>query len=445
MKNLFLALLFLTVFSLSGAFKADISLNKTDGFYKCGEKAVCKILIKKDGKPLAGDTLRVILKDEGKVILKKDFKTDGKPVSIAHTLTHPGWLYFGVELLDENGNPRSGKGIRKHRLKPTIITEIGAIFDAGKIRGTADKPADFDSFWQQKRAALDKIPLKAKLTPLPSGDKNVKLYAMEIPCGISRPATGYLAVPANAKKGSTPAIVEFLSWSSVDASRKSAVNKAKQGFLSIHATWHGFPVGKPKSFYQKSIPPVIRGGRKFIDDRDKWVMGEVYLRVMRALDFIKSRPEWDHKTLVAAGGSLGGAQAAAAAALDKDVTIALVGVPCFAEFDTRKSGRIKSIPHRTAPAVLKGDTKPLEAAAYYDLVHLAQYITCEIFVCTGFTDQLCPPSNVIAFYNALNPKCRKTLSTNPRTGHFGTTKNVKGIQRLEKLVNSITVFNYTEK
>ena len=97
------------------------------------------------------------------------------------------------------------------------------------------------------------------------------------------------------------------------------------------------------------------------------------------------------------------------------------------------------------PWGVKGDTKPLEAAAYYDLIHLARYITCEIFVCTGFTDQLCPPSNVIAFYNALNPKCRKTLSTNPRTGHFGTTKNVKGIQRLEKLVNSITVFNYTEK
>ncbi|NMA42187.1 MAG: prolyl oligopeptidase family serine peptidase [Oligosphaeraceae bacterium] len=439
MKFFFSPFLLLSTLSLWAAYKAEISLDKVDGFYKCGEKAICTVLVRRDGEPLAKEKLRLTVKKEGKIFLTQHFETDGSPVTISHTLDEPGWLYFGVEIIGNDDKPLKGKGIQIHSSKPTTVAEIGALFDAEKIKTTVTRPVDFEAFWQKKREDLDKVPLAPSLTPLPSGAHNVELYAVEIPCTGSRPATGYLAVPKNASPESCPAVVEFRGWVYGDAHQDLAVAKAKRGVLSFYATWHGFPVGKPAEFYTKNIPDAIKKGELDIHDRDTWVMGDIYLRVMRIMDFIKSRPEWDKKNLAAAGRSLGGAQAAVAAALDKDVTFAVVTVPCFSEFDTRESGRMPSIPHRTAALIRQGDTQAYQAGNYFDLVNLAPLITCEVFVCTGFADEVCPASNVFAFYNALT--CKKSMTTNPRTGHNSATQNIKGNQRLEELINSALLTN----
>ena len=440
MKKIVVASILMLSAALFAKYTGEVSLDKKDGFYRCGETASCTVMLKKDGKPLTGAKARLIVKKEGRVIGSEDFITDGKARVFTGKLDAPGWLYFGFEVLDENGKALKGKDVYKHKAKPSIVTEIGAIFDADKLLPAVKEPEDFDAFWASRRAELDKIPLEPKLTELPSKEKNVKLYAVEVQCAGSRPVTGYLAGPANAKPGKIPAVVEFLSWVNNDANSKVAVNRAKQGVLAFYATWHGFPVGKDKAFYVKNIRAAVMGGRKYIEDREKWVMGECYLRVMRALDFIKTRPEWDKKNLVVVGGSLGGAQTAAAAALDKDVTIALVGVPAFAEFDGSAAGREVSrlvVKNRHLKA---GDKRPYITCSYYDIVNFAPRTKCEVFVCTGFVDETCKPSNVLVYYNAL--KCKKSLSTNPKTGHFGTTKNIKGNKKLEELVGSITVYNH---
>ncbi|MBE6387477.1 MAG: acetylxylan esterase [Lentisphaerae bacterium] len=440
MKKIFVILFALCALPVFAKYSGDISLDKKDGFYKSGETATCQVLLKKDGTPLKGVKARLLLKKEGKTISSEIFETDGKAKTFTGSLDAPGWLYFGFEVLGSDGKALKGKGVCKHRAKPSIVTEIGALFDADKIISPNECPADFDKFWAKRRAELDKVPVEAKLTPLECKEKNVKLYAVEVKCSGSRPVTGYLAVPADAKPGKSPAVVEFLSWVNGDASKTAPVARAKQGVLAFYATWHGFPVNQTKEFYVKNIRAAVQGGRKDITNRDKWVMGEVYLRVMRALDYIKTRPEWDKKTLVVVGGSLGGAQTAAAAALDKDVTLALVGVPCFSEFDNRKSGRASSTPVRRSRLVKKEGDRLFNAVAYFDIVNFAPRTKCEVFVCTGFADETCAPSNVYAYYNAL--KCKKSMSTNPRTGHFGTTKNIKGNKKLEELVGSITVYNY---
>ena len=436
-KSITLLTLMLSV-ALFGKYSADISLDKADGYYKSGDTAVCTVLLKKDNIPLNGVKARLVLKKEGKVVKQQIFETDGKARQFDVKLDAPGWASFHFEVLGEDGKALSGAGVMKHRAKPTVVTEIGAIFDADKIIHPEKAPEDFEAFWAKRRAELDKVPMNPELTELPCKEKNVKYYAVKINCPGDNPVTGYLAVPLNAKQGACPAVVEYLSWVYGDANGQVAVKRAARGALALYVTWHGLPVGKDKDFYKKNIR--VLGGRKNINNPDKWVMGLIHYRVMRALDYIKSRPEWDKKNLVVVGGSLGGAQTAAAAALDKDVTLALVGVPCFAEFDTRKTGRNPSIPHRSIKSIKDGDLLPLKTGAYFDIVHFAPRTKCEVFVCTGFVDESCPPSNVFAYYNALN--CKKTMSTNPATGHFGTTKNIKGNAKLEELIGSITVFNY---
>ena len=440
MKKVFTIVGAVSAFTVFAKYGAEISLDKQDGFYKSGETAVCRVLLKKDGVPLSGGKARLVLKKEGRIINKVDFVTDGKAKEFAAKLDAPGWLYFGFEIIGQDGKPLKGKKVQKHAMKPTIVTEAGALFDADKIISPNSCPDDFDEFWKGRRAALDKIPMDVKLTEKACKEKSVKLYAVEVKCLGSRPVTGYLAVPVGDVAGKCPAVVEYLSAVHADASSVIPVSRAKLGALALYVSWHGFPAGERKDFYVKNCREASRRGRETIIDRERWTTGEMYYRVMRSLDFIKSRPEWDKKNLVVVGGSLGGAQSAAAAALDKDVTLALVAVPTFAEIDNRKSGRGGHRIVTRNKQIAKGDLRPYSVVPYFDIVNMASRTNCEVFVCTGFSDETCPPSNVYTYYNAL--KCKKFMSSNPFTGHFGTTKNIKGNKKLEELVGSVKVYNY---
>ena len=101
----------------------------------------------KDGQPAVGETLRCSVKQEGNVVETKVFQAAGEPVTVEGTMDRPGWLYFGFEVLDESGRPQKGPGFFKHRAKPTIVGEIGAMLDPDKIRALPARPADFEAYW----------------------------------------------------------------------------------------------------------------------------------------------------------------------------------------------------------------------------------------------------------------------------------------------------------
>ena len=124
------------------------------------------------------------------------------------------------------------------------------------------------------------------------------------------------------------------------------------------------------------------------------------LRVLRALQFVKSLPEWDGKTLEARGGSQGGLQTIWAAALDHDVTSAFTEVPWCCNLAGKSCGRM-------APSWGIPYVKELN---YYDPIHLAKRIpkSCSVNVVrAGLGDYTCPPSGIAAFYNNL--ECPKEI------------------------------------
>ena len=429
-------LLFFTALSLAlcGAYTANISLDKPDGFYESGETATCTVQLFKDGEPLVGEKVFVLIRWENKNVKRQVFVADGKPKKFSYRSDKPGWVYFGFQVLDENGKPRRGKGVDKHPLIARV-TEIGAIFDAGKLRCTAKRPADFEEFWEARKAEVAEHDLQPKLVELNSKNKGIKLFAFRLSCPRGIVATGYLAYPANAKPKSLPAYITYLSWTNTDANRWNAVNNAKRGMVAIVATWHGLPVGKSKKYYDETLKQRVKGGLVGIEDRDKWVMGEVPIRVLCELKFLKSQPLWNGKDLISVGGSLGGAQSTWAAALDPDVSLVVINVPCFCEFDGAAVGRRGSIPRQAAAKT----PAALGALNYYDCVHFAPMIRCETYVCTGFSDEACHPSSVYAFYNALTNTTKKAISTSPATGHFGTTVNTRGNERFRKLLEEANV------
>ncbi len=443
------AAILLTSSILSAAYRGHkIGMDHADGYYRTGETAVCRVTLCEDGKPLEGTRARMIMRWESKIIEKKEFTTTGKPVEFSYKSDKPGWVYFGFEVLDAEGKTLRGPGVCKSAGNPTIVTEVGAIFGADEIRSGIKRPADFEKFWAERRAILDKVPIKPTYKPL-DAPPGIKLFTVEIPCAGDFPVSGYLALPEGAPPKSLQAYVDWASWMASDTSVDYAVKRAMQGAIGFTPTWHGRPCNMGKDYYNYSTTIPINGGIVGIDDKETWCFTGMYYRVMRSLDFVKSLPEWDGKTLVSVGGSLGGAQSTAAAALDKDVTTAVIDVPCFCEFDGFASGRRCSIPMLRIPnleaRMASGDRRPFDTTAYFDCVNLAPMIKCEVFVCTGFTDELCPPSNVYAFYNAIPAKTKKTICTNPFTGHGGTTANPAAMQRLNELYGAVRVFTFDVK
>ena len=437
-KRCFLLLFALASLAVCGAYTGKITLDKPDGFYKSGETATCTVRFFKDGKPLVGEKVFFLMRWENQTVKSRIFVTDGKPKTFSYKSDKPGWVYFGFQVLDENGKPRSGKGVDKHKFIPRV-TEIGAMFDADKIRCTVKPPADFAEFWEARKAEVAACDLAPQIAEIGSGEKGIKLFTVELngPRGIK--ATGYLAFPENAAPKSLPACLSYLSWANTDASRWSALRHAKRGAVAFATTWHGLPVGHPSKYYAAALKQRIKGGMPGITDREKWVMGEVSFRVLCELKFLKSRPEWNGRDLISIGGSLGGAQSAWAAALDPDVSLAMINVPCFCEFDGAAVGRRGSIPRGGAKHKIAKSPEALAAQSYFDCVHFAPMIKCETYVCTGFSDECCHPSSVYAFYNALPEGTKKMISTSPTTGHYGTTVNTNGNARFDAFFNAVKV------
>ena len=423
--------------ALFGAYTGRIGLDKPNGFYKSGETAVCTVRLFKDGKPLVGEKVRLVIRWEAQPVKCEDFVADGGPKKFSYTSDKPGWAYFGFQVLGKDGKPLKANSSRSsghRRRKPAIVTEIGALFSPDKIVSAVREPADFDEFWAKRRAEAAATDTSPTLLELDSGVEGVKLFAVTIRCPRGVVATGYLAYPAKAAPGSLPGYIFFQALTYADVGPRKAVARAKAGALAFAATWHGFPVGRTKKYYDKELHAYYQRGQKGLGDRDKWVFCDIFFRVLSELKFLKERPEWNGKTLLVHGISLGGILSIFAAAADPAVTTAVIGIPSFCECNAYEAGRTPHTVYRTAGIErLKAHPELAEAGFYYDAVNFARRIRCETFVTTGFTDESCYPSNVFAFYNAIPKTTKKNISTDPRIGHFNTDKTIRGESRVAEI------------
>src|SRR5690606_14522962 len=80
------------------------------------------------------------------------------------------------------------------------------------------------------------------------------------------------------------------------------------------------------------------------EDRDTSYFLRMYLSCYRAAEYLKTRPEWDGRTLVVMGTSQGGQQTLVTAGLHPDITAALALVPAGADMLAPEKGRAPAYP-----------------------------------------------------------------------------------------------------
>ncbi|MES2594916.1 MAG: acetylxylan esterase [Verrucomicrobiota bacterium] len=312
--------------------------------------------------------------------------------------------------------------------KTTASAMASAACDPTEIKPSLPMPEDFDSFWAAQKAALAKVPMKFTLAPVTIQAKTADGFDAQIEC-LGAPVSGYYARPKEAKAKAYPAIL-FVHGAGVDGSSLGPTYWAERegGMLAMDINAHGLPNGKPVEFYKQQDAGPLQNYR-FIgrSDREKNYFKGMFLRLVRAIDFLTAQPEWDGKTVIVYGGSQGGFQAFAAGGLDERVTFICAGVPAGCDHTGISVDRINGWPKLVSITDGKANEAELQTARYFDNVNFAQRCHAKgAAVTVGFIDTVCPPTSVYAAYNALTVP--KQIHIDTLSGHTSTPAASKFMQ-----------------
>lgn len=341
-----------------------------------------------------------------------------QPFILRESMKSPGWLAIEATALDARkqplrGNSRDSKG----QLRP-LKGGVGVLFAPSQIGAPAKPPADFDRFWDNERnqvlaARLETVENEMALSAREKKQfPGVKCLDVRVSCG-DVPVSGCLVMPENAKPKSLPGIVTFHGAGVTGAVPRLAWGKSA---LVLDVNAHGIDNRQPKEYYRS-----LNKGRLasyFIrnwETRETCYFLGMYRRVVRALQYLTARPEWDGKTLIVAGNSQGGAQAIAAAALEPRVTACIAGIPALCDLDP-EAGRLPGWPFIRLAGRISPEMRC--TAEYFDSVNFAHRITCPVIVSTGMNDGTCVPTSVLRFYNNLPPGTGKEIRLFPSGTHL---------------------------
>jgi cephalosporin-C deacetylase-like acetyl esterase len=252
---------------------------------------------------------------------------------------------------------------------------------------------------------------------------------VKIACAGPAPVSGIIMIPKD-KSRKYPAMVQYHG-----AGVRSATANVKEGFIVFNINAHGIPNGKPRKYYanitaDKNLNPYLQSAEKRYE-----MFCYMFLRAVRALEYVRTLPEWNGKDLVVTGGSQGGVQTLAAAALDKNVTLAVPNIPAMvgsAEFMIRKNVE-SAWPNAYSGDFYKG--KDVKAIAgkfdYIDGAFFMRRITCPIHIAVGLFDT--HAAHVFAAFNDCPAKV-KTITGIPDMGHY--SYNPKGAAAIKAVAES---------
>ena len=268
------------------------------------------------------------------------------------------------------------------------VARLGAAVAPSKLTPAVPRPADFDEFWDAKLKALAAVSIEPVLTPVDSPDPSVELFSVTLR-SLGSTARAWLAKPK--RPGPYPGLV-MLQWAGVyKLNPKSAVDRAAEGWLVLNVSSHDLPLDQDQD---PAVP------RRYGDvgelSRETSYFLNMYLRDVRGVDYVASRPDWDGRTLVLMGTSMGGQQSLVTAALHPKITAVLVNEPAGADANGDLHGRKAGYPNWDAEI-----PQVMQTARYFDVVNFAPRITAPAVVTLGFIDTTTPPVGIWTAFNLM--------------------------------------------
>jgi cephalosporin-C deacetylase-like acetyl esterase len=316
--------------------------------------------------------------------------------TIEGVLDHPAMVYVRLTP-DRTGMvtppppppaaPAAGRGPGGPSAADLDKLTVGAAIDATNFKPSIPRPADFDSFWAGKLADLARIPINPQLTPVAAPKPDIDFFKVQLD-SVGSKTQGYLATPKGG--GKHPALVLYQYAGVYALDPRTAADRAAEGWLAFNVDSHdqdpASAEGAPRNY--NSVGDTDRETSYFLN---------MYLRDTRAIDYIRSRPDWDGKTIVVMGTSMGGQQSFATAGLNPDhVTALVVNVPSGMDVNGEKAGRRTGYPNWPS-----GDAAVMQAGQYFDPVNFASRIRAKSVVAFGMIDTTSPPAGVFTAFDQI--------------------------------------------
>jgi cephalosporin-C deacetylase-like acetyl esterase/lysophospholipase L1-like esterase len=276
--------------------------------------------------------------------------------------------------------------------KPIVA---GAALDPTKLQPVAPRPADFDSFWEAKIDALHQVPANPVLKEAEAGVANVDYATITMDHINGTHVYGQIAKPS--KAGKYPALVMF-QWAGgpYPLHKDWITGYAAAGWLVLDIEPHDVLPTERQSYYD-ALPKELKNYNAIgNDDRDKSYFLAMYLRDYRAVDYITSRDDWDGKTLVVMGTSMGGQQSLCVAGMHPKITHLIVNEPSGCDTNGPLHGRRSGYPNFPSD-----NPKIMQTALYFDAVNFAPHIHAKSLVAMGFVDTVAPPVGIWTAFNQI--------------------------------------------
>lgn len=334
-----------------------------------------------DYQPLKADSLNI--KIAGQDIYSKSFGLENP---------NPGFYRYTVQFNRNNELAKEKK------------FNVG--FEPEKINSPIDAKEDFKAFWDNNLKELAKVAPNYKLTLVPEySEIDYDIYLVEMRSFGNELIRGYYAKPK--REGKHPVIVEYMGY----GSQPYPPNRWWDGFAYFVLSIRGQALNQPTNRFGTWITYGL-------ENKDDYYYRGAFLDVVRALDFVSSRPEIDAERIGVRGGSQGGALSFVAAALDKRVKVAAPNIPFLSDYPDYF--KIVHWPksdfdnYMAAHPDAKWDDV-YNLLTYFDIKNLAQWIECPLIMGIGVQDEVCPPHINFAAYNQV--KSEKRWMAFPDFGH----------------------------
>jgi cephalosporin-C deacetylase-like acetyl esterase len=365
-----------------------------DGIYTQGQKPGWSVT----GSGPANYTLKV---SGEKVVRSGVVELGSTPVRLEFEVKEPTMLFLQLTPVGQ---------------KPL---DFGAAYEPTKIKPAAERPRDFDAWWADQIKALQAVPSNPVETVKESGRQDVDYSTVVMDQVDGKRVYGQFAKPK--KPGKYPAILQ-LQWASAPypLDKNWIIHRAAQGFIIFNVQPHDTPVDAPADYYA-GLPNEIKNYASIgNDDRNKSYFRQMYLGDYRGADYVTSRPEWDGKTLIVHGTSMGGQQAWAVAGLHAKVTHMIINVPAGCELTGPLHDRSPSYPFFPVE-----NPKVAATAPYFDGVNFAAKIRAKSLVAMGFVDTACAPAGIWAAFNLIKGEKEAAPMYDSPHNHVATPEQQK--------------------
>lgn len=406
-----------------GTYQVRVSLDKKNWVYELNQSAKVTFAVTLNNSQIPGLPLKYSCGPEAMPpMIEKTVTTAAEPFSIdAGAMKEPGF-YRCIATLEKDG--KTYRGLATAGYRPDLIKPIVAA------------PADFDKFWDDGKAQLEKIPMEAKTEYLPSySTPKVDVYHVSfqnVGTGISRVSRiyGILAIPKSTVSGQKfPALLN-VPGAGVRPYR-GLMSMAERGIITLQIGIHGIPVTLDQGVYDDLRAGALNRYMLYnLDNKETYYYRRVFLGCLRAVEFLVSQPQYDGTSLGVIGGSQAGGLTLMVTALDPRVKFYAASYPGLADLPGYLAGRAGGWHHAFKDEKMRTKEK-LETASYYDAVNFARRIKVPGIFSWGFNDEVVPPTSMYAAYNVLSAP--KTLLLGLEMGHSNSPEQTDQIENwLEK-------------